>query len=135
MPRTLPSFALLVVVALVGCDSGLTYHRVKGKVTFDSKSIETGVIEFDPVDRNTPSAKGGAIKNGEYTADIPAGEWTVRISADRVTGKRKMYEQSPDSPWTDITEQYLPKKYNEQSELKVRIDSKRDDLNFDLKSQ
>jgi hypothetical protein len=45
-----------------------------------------------------------------------------------------MYEESPDSPWTDIIEQYLPIRYNEATELKADINGNREKLDFNLKS-
>ena len=94
---------------------------------------QIGYARVESADGNSPSAKGGAILDGQYAAQLPPGEWIVRITATRVIGTRKVYEDAPDSPIKEVTEQFLPKQFNTESDLRVKIDAKRDDLHFKLK--
>jgi hypothetical protein len=130
MPRFL-AFFFCGTILLAGCNAGPEYIPVKGKVTYDGVPIESGLVRFDAVDGKSPSAKGGTIIKGEYAAEAPAGEFLVRITGTRVTGKRKMYD-TPDSPMVDKTEEVVPKNYNTESTLKVTIQVKKDDLDFKL---
>lgn len=134
MQRILSVFAIVALLFVFGCTPASPLVPVKGRVTFDGAPVESGLVEFEPVDRNNPSAKGGIITNGDYTAEVPPGELKVKITASKSTGKRKMYEDA-NSPLVDIMEQYLPKKYNDESDLKVNVAGKKDDLDFVLKSK
>jgi hypothetical protein len=133
MQRILPCFLVGLAMILAGCgDGGPTLIPVKGKVSYDGKPLETGLVRFEPLDGKSASGKGGVIANGEYTALVPAGELLVKISSDKIVGKRKRYDM-PDSPMDDVTEQVVPKKYNIDSKLKVNVQAKKDDLDFELK--
>ncbi len=136
MPRWVfvGSVALLAPIVL-GCDSGPRYIPVKGEVSYNGKTVENGLVHFESADGKNPSAKGGGITDGKYSAELPAGEWIVRVTGVRVVGTRKVYEDAPDSPIKDVTEQYLPKRFNAESDIRVKIDAKRDDLHFHLKSE
>lgn len=124
---------VILTFVFVGCESGPRYFPVKGEVSFNGKPVESGLVHFESADGNSPSAKGGAILDGQYAAQLPPGEWIVRITATRVIGTRKVYEDAPDSPIKEVTEQFLPKQFNTESDLRVKIDAKRDDLHFKLK--
>ena len=134
MKPSLPvGIAVILALAFVGCESGPRYFPVKGEVSFNGKPVESGLVHFESADGNSPSAKGGAILNGQYAAQLPPGEWIVRITAIRVIGTRKVYEDAPDSPIKEVTEQFLPKQFNTESDIRVKIDARRDDLHFKLK--
>ena len=128
-------FSFIVVLMVAGCNTGPNYSAVKGRVTVDGKPIESGLVEFEPVDRNSQSPKGGVITNGDYSAEVPPGEMKVKITAMRSTGVKKKRYDTPDSPVDEITEQFLPKKFNEETELKATIKSGKNDLDFLLKSK
>lgn len=136
MPRQIWIASIFAsALTVVGCESGPRYLPVKGDVSFNGKPVENGLVQFEPVDATTPSAKGGAIVNGKYAAELLPGDWLVRITAVRGDGKmRKVYEDAPDSPVKEGSEQYLPKRCNIESSNFVKIDTKRNDLHFHLKT-
>ncbi|MBI1249318.1 hypothetical protein GC197_15915 [bacterium] len=104
-------FTSLLALITSGCtqsDKPPTY-KVTGTVTYDGKPVESGSIVFDPADGMGQSAMGG-IENGKITADVPAGEMIVRISAVRTSEKKDQYGEA-------ITESYIPDKYNQASQI------------------
>ena len=124
----------LTTLFFVGCNSDPTRVAVKGKVTLDGKTIENGLVEFIPADGKTPSAKGGAIVGGQYSAEIVPGDVIVKITSPIVVGKKPRYG-TPDSPVDDVLAEQIPKKYNEETTLKEKISTERKEINFELKSQ
>jgi hypothetical protein len=95
--RTMLSIALVAtyVLSLTGCggSGGPTTYSVTGSVSLGGSPIEEGSIVFDPADGRGGSAMGG-IKNGQFTAKVPAGEKILRISAVRTTGETRPVRSS-----------------------------------------
>jgi len=109
-----------VILGLVlGCTADSKHGMVKGNVTLDGQPLKDGVIRFQPVDGTTATADA-QIVDGKFSGRVPPGEKRIVISSQKVVGKRKMYD-SPDSPVVDRTEELLPKRYNEHSELKASV--------------
>ena len=132
MQRILPAFVCGVYLILAGCNSGVQWIQVKGTVKFNGAPLEKGMVQFEAKDGKSPSAKGGIIENGIYTAEVPAGEQIVRITSNKVVGQRPMYKDMPDSKMMDITEQLIPKKYNTETTLKATVTAQKNDLDFNL---
>ena len=128
-----PVLGLLAVCVclVVGCSSDVARVTVKGKVTLDGELIDKGLVEFVPADGKTPSAKGGIILDGQYSAEIVPGEVIVKITSSEVVGKNKMYD-TPDSPTIDVLRERIPKKYNEETTLKETIQPGQKELDFKL---
>src|SRR5262249_8621367 len=96
------SATALGLLALSGCE-GKVRGTVAGTVTLDGQPIELGAISFIPVDGQAPTT-GGPITNGQYSvANVPTGEMKVAISGSKVVGKKKLYEDQPNSPEMPIT--------------------------------
>ncbi|MBI1830476.1 MAG: hypothetical protein HYR84_03385 [Planctomycetes bacterium] len=106
--------------------------RVRGKVYFDGKLLEKGLVQFESVEGNKPSSKGGVIENGDFTAEASAGEMIVRITSPKFLRKQRLMPEDPNSPERDITEERLPAKYHVKSMLKATIKSGMEDLEFKL---
>jgi hypothetical protein len=115
-----------------GC-GGKTTATASGEVTVDDQPLEKGTITFVPDAENTPYVQVDIVK-GKYTAQVPPGNALVRISEIVVIGERPMYE-SPDSPKTPIYAEKLPKRYNEQTELKAEIKPGANKLDWPIKSK
>src|SRR5262249_39061290 len=95
------------------------------------KPLEEGFVAFEPADGVGPTT-GGAIKDGKYDltgeARATVGEKTVRIIGSRKSG-RKIPAGSPPGAMVDEWGQGIPKAYNDQSSLKVRIPPGKDNPN------
>lgn len=104
-----------MAVLLLGCTgtSGDPKYPVTGTVTYAGEPIESGTIVFDPANGEGPSTMGG-IENGEIKAEVTAGEKIVRISAVRTLDKKDQYGE-------EITESYIPDKYNGSSTLRETV--------------
>ena len=72
------------MLALVGCGDGLM--EVRGKVTYNGKPVENGVINFEREDKSGPT-RGGPITNREYrltgTNRMSPGPKVARIMASK----------------------------------------------------
>jgi hypothetical protein len=120
------------MASMIGCGGtdGPERAVVHGKVTYMGQPIEKGDIRFVPTAGTKAPVSGAKIENGEYRADIkggvPVGTHQVQISAFRPDPRfREMIENLPPDA-TELErppdEQYLPAKYNRQSELQITID-------------
>jgi len=108
------TFVVLGIMLLNGCgDSGTSTYPVTGTVTLGGTPIEKGSIVFDPADGHGTSTMGG-IENGQFTAQVPAGEKIIRINAVRTTDEKDQYGEL-------ITESYVPEKYNSESDIKKTV--------------
>lgn len=85
----LMTIAMLIIVALPGCDNGRA--TVTGQVTYQGQPVESGSINFEPLDGRGGTA-GGTIENGAFrlsgAAGVVPGKKRVRITVMQKTGKR-----------------------------------------------
>jgi len=121
--RVHPVAAILVVFAscCLGCQQNeIERATISGTITLDGEPIPKGQIRFVPTNGPVWSAW---IANGVYTTEgtkgVPIGDLQVRIEAYRTPSWYKG-GKSPDDE-TPL-EQYLPKKYNSLSELKMTVE-------------
>lgn len=130
-------FAMVAVVLLSGCEKDTGLVIVSGTVSYQGKPIEEGSIRFIPTADTKGPTSGATIQNGTYEAKarggVPVGSHRVEIQAMRPTGKAKPKELQGLDIIPDPMEQYLPEKYNVQSELTLTVESGRTmTQNFDL---
>ena len=95
-------------------------HAVQGSVTFQGAPLENGEIEFEPLS-DTAQARTAAINGGTFALQakegLPRGKtYVLRIRGYRKTGKK--YENADMSVSAEVSEQFLPPRYNSESELK-----------------
>ena len=131
----IPLISLTVVGLLIGgCGrSGLDRRVVTGTVTYLGTPIETGEIQFYPDGDTKGPQTGTQIKNGEYRLDakggVPLGTHQVRIIGYMKTGRELTPQQKamlpPDLQDSDVGSfvQFLPSKYNRQTELTATVES------------
>jgi len=127
-----------VLAFAVGCGgSGIERVEVSGTITLDGKPVESGSVLLIPLEGG-PTA-GKAFTGGEFhiaESDGPSpGPYRVEITAFRGTG-----EMIPDGDFPDKLEerqeQYIPARYNDQSELEVQIAAEGENhWDFRLESQ
>jgi hypothetical protein len=104
-------------------------RTVTGDVTFDDTPVAEGSIKFVPDDKNLPP-EGDTIKNGKYQVKLKPGRYKVEIRAIReIPGKKGPMGTEA------ATEEYIPAKYNEQTELTADVGKGSDKIDFPLKSK
>jgi hypothetical protein len=117
---------LCILIAAVGCGkSGPPKFPVQGEIRFKSMPIESGTMTLIPASSSARTAVS-AIVNGKYKTEVTAGDWTVNIRAVREKGSAK--SKGGETP----REQYIPAKYNGDSQLKITVPSDKTEFNFDL---
>jgi hypothetical protein len=122
-------------LALGGCDRGPPSGAVNGEVTLDGQPVKNGRILFTPIDRQTQPA-GGTISDGKFTvSDVPVAKMRVEINGNKVIGKRRVYEDSPNSPIVEEVAELVPRKYNINSELTLDVKEGSQTVQYDLKSK
>ena len=129
----------LLLAPLAGCGRGDGRATVVGEVSLDGAPLATGLIEFTPAPGTTGVAAGGVIENGSYAipdkGPLP-GSYQVRITAIRATGRQvPMPTIGPGArPGAMMEEkvQYIPARYNTETELVVEIEAGKNRHNFEL---
>ncbi len=132
------AFALgALVVSALGCSSGSDRVAIFGKVTFDGQPVDNGQIVFAP--QSTGHTAVAPIVAGAYAVPAekgasPGASYTVRITADRPTGKKiQASGYAAGDPPQEVYEQYIPAKYNESSELQFDVGAESEVVkDFDL---
>jgi hypothetical protein len=119
------SLALALIAAILpGCHSDHGPERVVvfGKVTFNGNPIADGAVLFAPTTA-LPTAAGKII-DGRYKVDalggVPIGTHRVQFEAfrtDTLPGKDPHHVRFGDT----VRLQYLPEKYNTNSQLEIAI--------------
>jgi hypothetical protein len=121
---------LLAVLMVVGCGE-IKMGEVSGTITYDGKLVEQGSIAFIPVDGSGQTA-GSSIKDGKYLAQkVWVGMTKVRIMGAKVTGQKRMIDD-PNSPLVTTSAEYLPAKYNKETELTYEVRPGVQTKDFDL---
>jgi hypothetical protein len=123
----LANSAMLSAVVFIAATLGCGQHErtsVTGKVTLDGQPLTAGQIVFEP----TSAGRLGIaqISDGVYT--MPAtqgpttGKYVVRITSSRPTGRKTQAGRGNDTKTVvDQYEQFIPAKYNVQSELTTEV--------------
>jgi hypothetical protein len=136
----------LAIMALLvaGCrgDRGPERIVVSGKVTYNGKPVGEGEIRFMPVATSAVPMAGADIKDGQYQiglrGGVPVGTHNVQIEGFRIDTSRLQPGQPAPRSARDRGVpfiQYIPKRFNLNSELKITIEpgSRAITKDFDLK--
>ena len=128
---------MLLLLAGCGRSGGLEMVVVSGTVTYQGKPIEDGDIRFIPTGDTKGPTSGAPIRNGRYEitarGGVPAGIHRVEVFAFRIRrGGGALEGGRGRAPGELPKEQYLPKKYNDSSELKATIESGRSRISKDF---
>jgi len=134
--RRRPPTTLTVILALAALAAGCVGKppTVSGDVTLDGAPLDEGLITFVPDDQKAPRV-AVPVKDGKYTASVPAGPCRVEITAPKATGEKKRMYPTPDSPLVDVIVERIPERYNVKSELKGDVKAGANTLNWPLKSK
>ena len=106
---------------LIGCAESGGRCAVAGVVTYAGKPLENGYLVFRPLDLGQTA--GAKIERGRYQVPtkegLLPGKYHVEIKAMRLTGQK--YTDSDTGKQAQAREQFLPAKYNSQTELSVQV--------------
>jgi hypothetical protein len=129
---------VLAATSFSGCGSGDRGPErvvVSGAVTYNGKPLSQARIRFIPAATSAVPMAGAPIEDGKYRADnnggVPVGTHQIQIEAYRTD------QPSPaalPSPRSGGRQQYIPKRYNSDSQLQITIEpgSPKIVKNFDL---
>ena len=128
LPKTFRVAALALALSAASCSSESTLVTITGNVTLDGTPLPDGDILFTPADTQF-GAEGAKIESGVYRATLHPGRSKVQIRATRpVPGKKgPMGEQ--------LIEDYIPPKYNNQSDLTIDVSKSQSKHDFQLLSK
>lgn len=123
-----PLFALALLLAVCnGCRrTGPERVIVSGTVSYRGEPIPKGTIRFIPGrNQQIPSAVA-RILDGKYSAGanggVCVGNYRIEIEAHR-TDPRYQTSATPTEAEAELpTQQYLPEKYNRQTQLEIAIE-------------
>jgi hypothetical protein len=123
---------LLTVILFTGCSKS-NLGVVTGTISVDGAPAKSGSIAFFPTNRKSSTA-GSEIIDGRYTAKVALGTAKVEIRVPKVVGKKKLYDK-PDSPMKEVLSESLPRKYNDETELKLDIHAGENVQDYELATQ
>ena len=125
------SVCVWLLLSLTGCGDSSDRKSLEGTVTLDGVPLAEGDIAFVPLNGTQGPTAGGKITKGEFFVSPEGGtfvgKFRVKISAIRKTGKQvpdptaSMMDPSVKVGLVDDYEQYIPARYNEQSELTAEV--------------
>jgi hypothetical protein len=117
----LAALGLTVVVGSLGCGRapGLNVHPVSGTVTVDGAPLAEGWITFRALEGDT-RGQAGRITNGAYRAEAFAGPARIAVTATRAV-PGKFVSPAPGVEPRPRTEQFIPRRYNQKTELAAEI--------------
>jgi hypothetical protein len=110
-----------VVIGSSGCGRapGLDVHPVSGTVTVDGAPLAEGWITFRALEGDTRGL-AGRITNGAYRAKAFAGPARIAVTATRAV-PGAFVSPAPGVEPQPKTEQFIPRRYNEKTELEAEI--------------
>src|SRR5262249_33435781 len=122
------SAVLALALSAASCTGESSLVTITGSVTLDGAPLPDGDILFTPADTQFGS-EAAKIENGAYRATLRPGQSKVQIRASRpVPGKKgPMGEQ--------LIEDYIPPKYNNQSDLTIEVSKSQRKHDFQLLSK
>jgi hypothetical protein len=127
--RLLWALAPATMVLLAGCggDRGPERAVVSGAVTLNGKPLADGMIRFVPAADAQVPASGAPIVDGAYCVKghggVPVGTFKVAIEGYRPIANPKAvpFSMPPHSKDGPMKSQFLPPKYNAQTQLEATI--------------
>jgi len=93
--------------------------RLSGTITCNKRLLPRGTIRLVPTGDRPMEIVQGCVVNGRYSfAELSMGSYRVEVTAFRVSGGTESEEGDVESL---EAEQYLPERYNEDTELRVTV--------------
>ena len=129
--RVLLSLLPLLLGPLLGCGNDGKV-RVHGTLTWNGQPVERGYIELQPVDP-TGQFASAEVSNGQFSFSAAPGPRRVKVTAERKIGEKPPTERIPKPE--PIWFQYIPAKYNANSQLEIEITPDDPVLEIDLQGE
>jgi len=123
----LRSLAVLLGLVAAGCGRDAQMppsFPVSGTVTVAGAPLVEGSISFEPAD-GQGGVYGGLIRDGRFAVEVAAGAKRVSI-----LGMKQLGEIGPDGK--PMASQFLPRRYNTDTELTASIEPRENALSFEL---
>ncbi len=123
----------LVLSLVVGCGEKNPLGRmpVSGTVTFQGRPLESGSIEFAPVDPLGKTKAGGPVVDGKYSIAVnqglAPGEYVVRVFSP-VGAAEAAGDAMPGSRPTAVARERIPPIYNVNSRLRCEVSAEKTNL-------
>jgi hypothetical protein len=129
-------WVLLAAAALAAAGCGAKKPVLTGVVTLDGRPVDNGTIQFFPVAGDGQTSAAIIGPDGRYRVEASPTKLKVVIHSSKVIGKRKMYDDQPDSPMVDVMEEILPARYSDmnKTELTVTVGPGENEKDFTLTS-
>ena len=130
---------LLLLSPMLGCGRpGPQRAVVSGTVVYRGEPIADGMIRFVPLEAGAGPMAGALIKDSKYEVNalggVPVGRCRVEIKSLRAVAAQPTARPKGLDMFRDLTVQYIPDKYNNNSTLEVMIPPESAvEQNFDLK--
>lgn len=123
------------LLLLVGC-GGDRRQPLEGTVTLDGKPLDEGAISFVPLPGATGPTAGANIAAGRFSIAADQGTFPgtfrVEITAKRKTGRQVLSDTA--GGMVDQYEQFLPARYNRESQLTANVKEGANRVEFRLTS-
>lgn len=129
--RYLLGLVVMLSSAMVGC-GGDGRLAVNGTATWNGAPIETGFVEFFPTD-GAGQVDGADIVNGKFSLRTNAGQKRVRVTGQKKIGETPPTERIPKAE--PIYVQFIPREFNDDSQLKVDVSAADPQIEFALEGQ
>ena len=120
--------ALAAALAAASCSSENALVPITGSVTLDGTPLPEGDILFTPADPQF-GGESAKIAGGAYQANVRPGKNKVEIRATRPVPGKKGPMGEP------LIEDYVPAKYNSQSNLSIEVTASQRKHDFPLVSK
>ncbi|MBN2022210.1 MAG: hypothetical protein JW809_05405 [Pirellulales bacterium] len=136
LPLVVLVLAVLTMLP-VGC-ADARRQSIEGTVTLDGQPLAEGCIRLLPREGTPGPTAGATIKDGRFAIDATkgtfAGSFRVEIVAMRPNGRFAVDPETGEK--IPLREQYLPARYNTQSELTAEIaEGRPNELVFEIVSR
>jgi len=116
-------WSVWLVLLLVECGEPSDRQSLEGTVTFDGVPLTEGHVKFLPQRGTKGPTASGKITAGHFSISPDggtfAGTFRVEITATRKTGKKVNDYRTGEM--MDGDEQFLPPRYNRQTELTAKV--------------
>ena len=126
------TFAIAALSLLSGCDNGKV--AASGNVRYAGEPVNDGLIELIPTDGTPGGSCGTRIVDGKYEVAASAGLKRGGVYKVVLRGFRKQMQPDPTNPshQVEVSENYLPADWGEQSTHRVEVGTDGSPAHFDF---